>query len=283
MVRRFSVLVHTATLATAVLLPRWSAAQTTQGYDRPKDVPAKTDTSAAPTAKGDSASQGYDGHLPRVTEMFLSPDEYSRAGIRCPCRGGYCGPRIFHGCLARRTYGYPYYHPSYAAVAESFPCDCFPVLGIVYRSACGFDGAGACAYASSLPLPDASNVFGSPGKTDSSGVPAKSSTVPPEKEKPLPNNAAHLQLLVPEKAEILIDDRKTTQAGAVRQFVSPPLAPGTNFTYRITVRYRDNNGATIEDKHSIRVRANDQLRMDFTQTASPPSDRPTLEAISTRK
>lgn len=282
MIRRFSVLVHTATLATVVLLPRWSAAQTMQGYGGSKDVPAQTGASAAPTAQGCCENQIYRATLPKVTEMFLDPGEDSRARIRCPCRGGYCGPR-FHGCLGRRTYGYPYYGPSYPAVAQSFSTGCFPILGVIYHSACGYDGSGSCASASSAPLPNASNGLGSPGKPDSSGVRAAASTVPPEKERPLPNNAARLELLVPEKAEILIDGRKTTQAGAVRQFVSPPLVPGKNFTYKVTVRYRGDNGSTIEHQHTIRVRANDRARMDFTPTASPPSDRPTQEALSARK
>src|SRR5262249_62150645 len=87
---------------------------------------------------------------------------------------------------------------------------------------------------------------------------------PPTKAPPRPDNTAHLELLVPEKAEVLIDDGKTTRTGTVREFVSPPLAPGKNFTYKITIHYTDANGLRIDEEHSIRVHANDRLRMDFT-------------------
>ncbi len=86
---------------------------------------------------------------------------------------------------------------------------------------------------------------------------------------PPPDNAAHLQLAVPENAEIRIDGEMTRQTGAVREFVSPPLTPGQSFTYQISVRYTNAAGKAIEDTRPIHVRANDWFRIDFTRPAPP--------------
>jgi uncharacterized protein (TIGR03000 family) len=260
MFRWFSALVFTATLATAALLPGWSAAQTMQGYGASKDVPAKTGTSATPAAQEYGGIQAY-GDAPWAGAGIIPSPGGER--VRCPCRGGYCY-RKPHWFFDRRTYGYPYYGPSHPIAAQYFPTGCFPIIGIVY-SGCGYGGAGSCAHA---PLAGGPQSAGSPGGTTPSGAPANLPDVPPAKKTSLPKNAARLQLVVPENAEVLIDDHKTTRTGAVRQFVSPPLDPEKSFTYQITIRYRDANGTTLDGKHSIRVRANDQLRMDFT---SPPS------------
>lgn len=272
--RQFSALVPAAALALAVLLPRWSAAQMMPQYDGPNPMPAQAGANtAAPSSQTSSAGQSHSAAFPRVTEMFAAPPPFARAAIRCPCRGGECGPR-FYCCLGRRAYGYPYYEPSCPAVAQSYPSTCFPVLGIVYRSACVVPGP---------PLPDpATSIARQQGATGSVGAPVAPSRISPQTQNPPPRNTARLQLLVPEKAEVLIDDRKTTQAGTERQFLTPPLEPGKNFTYQLTVRYPGANGAMVEDRHAIRVRANDQLRMDFTPSASP-SHLPTQEALSARK
>ncbi|MGH7225014.1 MAG: TIGR03000 domain-containing protein, partial [Gemmataceae bacterium] len=89
-------------------------------------------------------------------------------------------------------------------------------------------------------------------------------------------NTALLQILVPENAEVLVEGSKTTTIGTVRDFISPPLTPGKNMTYAITVRYPDAGGKTVEETHSIRVRANDQLRIDCSKQASSEQPRATV-------
>ena len=85
---------------------------------------------------------------------------------------------------------------------------------------------------------------------------------------PPPDNAAHLQLLVPEDAEVWFAGAKIDRAGRIREFVSPPLTPGKVFNYPIVVRYTDTTGKSVEDKRDIQVRANDWFSIDFTK---PPS------------
>ena len=87
---------------------------------------------------------------------------------------------------------------------------------------------------------------------------------------PPPDNAAHLQLIVPENAEVLFDGGKTSQTGTTREFVSPRLTPGKVFNYTITVRSIDANGKTNVDKRVINVQANDWFSIDFTRPAPEP-------------
>jgi len=90
-------------------------------------------------------------------------------------------------------------------------------------------------------------------------------------EKPVPDSAAHLQLLVPEHADVVIDGNKIAQSGKVREIVSPTLQPATRYTYRISVRYSDGKGQPVDDTREIRFHANDWLQS--TSPARAPARR----------
>jgi uncharacterized protein (TIGR03000 family) len=98
----------------------------------------------------------------------------------------------------------------------------------------------------------------------------------PEKLPPPTPNSAHLRIRVPKDAEVLVEGRKTTASGTVREFVSPPLTPGKNMIYSILVRYTD-GGKKIEETHSIRVHANDQLDIDCTKPGNAEPSRATVQ------
>lgn len=88
---------------------------------------------------------------------------------------------------------------------------------------------------------------------------------------PAPDNAAHLQLQVPENAEVWFQGVRTTQTGRLREFNSAPLTPGMSYSYKISVRYTDAKGTPVNDTRDIQVRANDWFSIDFTQ---PPPTAP---------
>lgn len=100
-------------------------------------------------------------------------------------------------------------------------------------------------------------------------VPLDPYAPPPAQTPPPPDNAAHLQLVVPENAEVLFGGETTKQTGSIREFVSPPIASGKVFTYTIAVRYMNAAGKPIDDRRLIYVRANDWFRIDFTRPAPP--------------
>jgi len=100
--------------------------------------------------------------------------------------------------------------------------------------------------------------------TENLPPPAPNPARQPEKLPPPAPNSARLQLVVPENAEVLVEGHKTTTTGIVREFVTPPLEPGKNMVYSVLVRYTDAGGKVIEETHTVRVRANDQLHLDCT-------------------
>src|SRR5207237_10503402 len=93
-----------------------------------------------------------------------------------------------------------------------------------------------------------------------------------DQEQPRQENAVHLQLLVPENAEVYFDGAKTSQTGKRREFTSPPLSPGNRYTYRVSVRYTGPDGKQVNDTRDIYIRPNDWFTIDFTRPA--PSDQP---------
>jgi uncharacterized protein (TIGR03000 family) len=93
-------------------------------------------------------------------------------------------------------------------------------------------------------------------------------------EKPAPDGAGHLQLHVPENAEVFIDGTKISQTGTTREIVTPTLKPGTRYTYRISVRYADASGKVADDTREIRFQADDWFAIDFTRPAPPPGTAP---------
>ncbi len=132
----------------------------------------------------------------------------------------------------------------------------------------GLGGYGG-GYGSSLPY---SGGYGMAGAGVVGNSPGSSVNAPPGgpgQTPPPPDNAAHLQLIVPENAEVQFDGSKTTQTGSAREFVSPPLTVGQVFTYKIIVRSADPSGKPINDARDIRVQANDWVRIDFTRPAPP--------------
>ena len=134
--------------------------------------------------------------------------------------------------------GYGYGLDAYGAYAPYYGGLAFPAYPLA-------------AYASALPAPIVASQPQNPA------------------DRPPPDDLAHLQLLVPENAEVVIDGMKTTQTGTTREFVSPALSPGTKYRYKITVRYTDAKGKQVEDAREIRFQANDWFSIDFPRPAPP--------------
>jgi uncharacterized protein (TIGR03000 family) len=197
--------------------------------------------------------------------------------VVCPggCYGGAhpFGERGYGGAgyygFFRRYWSYGSYGPSFrygpSDGSAGFPAGC----GLVYATpthgtgCCGPNGygppippaLGSWAYSaypppSMNPSSDSSQGAATPGQTAGFG--------------PI-DNAAHVQIAVPKGAEVRLDGRKDNQTGPIHQFVLPALAPGKGIPHTIEVRYSNAKGKVIDDKRSIRVYANDQLRIDFTR------------------
>jgi len=77
---------------------------------------------------------------------------------------------------------------------------------------------------------------------------------------------------VPADAEIWFDGTKTTQTGAARSFVSPPVSPGHDYTYEVKVRWRQNGKAVTRTRRVI-VHAGDVINIWFTADQSQSASR----------
>jgi uncharacterized protein (TIGR03000 family) len=177
--------------------------------------------------------------------------------------GGHWGGCWGHGC----------YRPYYGYGIGAFGLG----LGLGYGLGYGMGGYYPPYYGGYMPYygvyapPVYSPVVAAPTAAAASypvstGAPASNQTPP--------DNAAHLQLTVPQEADVWFAGVRIAREGRVREFVSPPLTPGQSYTYQVVVRYTDAGGKPVEDKRDIQVRANDWFSIDFTRP--PPAGKPNL-------
>jgi uncharacterized protein (TIGR03000 family) len=192
--------------------------------------------------------------------------QHGHAGFHGGYHGGWNGG-YWHGGYWRPYGHYPYgwYRP-------------YPFIGI------GFGFGLYAPYYGSYVYPIAPGVYdpyapmiayasppGTPGAgTPPSGPPPAAQGQPQQQfERPPPDNAGHLQLLVPANAEVSIDGNRIAQSGTTREIVTPTLKLGTRYTYKISVQYADAQGKQVNDTRDISFQANDWFAIDFTRPAPP--------------
>jgi uncharacterized protein (TIGR03000 family) len=71
-----------------------------------------------------------------------------------------------------------------------------------------------------------------------------------------------IDVRVPPDAEIWFEGAKTQSTGMFREFVSPALEPGQDYTYQVRARWME-NGQEVNKDRELRVRAGNQLALDF--------------------
>jgi uncharacterized protein (TIGR03000 family) len=86
----------------------------------------------------------------------------------------------------------------------------------------------------------------------------------PISEAPPQDGMAHLMVRVPADAQLSFDGTPTQQTGPQREFVSPTLTPGQDYTYEIKARWTE-DGKTVDRTRTVHVRANDWISVDMTQ------------------
>jgi uncharacterized protein (TIGR03000 family) len=77
---------------------------------------------------------------------------------------------------------------------------------------------------------------------------------------------AHVSVRAPADAEIWFDGTKTRQTGAVREFESPELMRGREYTYEVRARWTQ-DGKEVSRTRSIDVSAGARRTVDFTKSA----------------
>ncbi len=77
---------------------------------------------------------------------------------------------------------------------------------------------------------------------------------------------AQFHVQVPADAKIWFDGQPTVQTGLAREFVSSPLAQGFEYTYVVSVAWRQGD-RLIEQNRSISFKSGDQVNLDLTGPA----------------
>ena len=78
---------------------------------------------------------------------------------------------------------------------------------------------------------------------------------------------ANIVVLVPADAEVFFDGDPTTQKGAERLFLSPPLEVGKEYHYTVRARWTQ-DGKKVEQTRKFAVRGGGRVRVDFLARAA---------------
>jgi len=78
---------------------------------------------------------------------------------------------------------------------------------------------------------------------------------------PAPNTVL-IDVNVPAEATVWIDGNPTTQTGANREYVTPALTPGQNYSYQVKARWMD-NGQPVEKTQKVTFQAGNQVQLNF--------------------
>jgi len=163
-------------------------------------------------------------------------------------RGGFHSGGGYYGGFRYGAPAYGYYHHGYGA----YPFRYGYGIGSYYRPY-AYPG-----YASSYYPSDYAYVAPSVTTYQSNYYVAPTVEV---------GNTALVDVYLPTPdAAVWFGDYPTQQTGTARQFQSPPLAPGRNFTYNITARWTV-GGQPVQQTRAVVVQAGSRAAVDFNQPA----------------
>jgi uncharacterized protein (TIGR03000 family) len=77
------------------------------------------------------------------------------------------------------------------------------------------------------------------------------------------DDTARITVTLPADAELYVDGYETKEVGPARDFVTPPLARGKDFSYSIRAVWTE-DGKPVEKTRKVTFQAGSQMRVDFT-------------------
>jgi uncharacterized protein (TIGR03000 family) len=78
----------------------------------------------------------------------------------------------------------------------------------------------------------------------------------------VPENAALIDVRVPNNAQVWIDDQQTKQTGPMREFITPSLDPGQEFSYDIRAQWTE-NGQPVDRHRKVTFHPGDRLMVNL--------------------
>lgn len=108
-------------------------------------------------------------------------------------------------------------------------------------------------------------------------APAQTATVAPTSPGTglvVAGNQAHIRVVLPANAELWFDGQKTAATGIVRDFSTPPITPGQDYSYQVRARWTD-DGHQVERTRNIDFRAGQEVVVDLTSGFGTSAGNPT--------
>jgi uncharacterized protein (TIGR03000 family) len=198
--------------------------------------------------------------------------------------GGYNG-----GIHGGYHYGYPHdYRHSYGSYGSSYPYfgsygysyPYFGSYGYAYPSygsyGYGYPSYDPYAYyASPSPSYNSAYYYGSSGDVTPSYANAAQADSQPATAQS--GNTAQVTVSAPADATIWFNGTKMSSAGSVRQYASPSLTPGNQYTYEVQARWNE-NGHEVTQTQRVHVSAGAHVNVNF-----PVAPMPTGQASAVKK
>jgi uncharacterized protein (TIGR03000 family) len=187
-------------------------------------------------------------------------------------RGGWAGYHAGHWGGYRSWGGWHGYYPRYEGYHHYYPHHgywghhhYYPYYGWYWSYPSSYD---AYPYAWSTPAYDSGyyDYYGSLTPSYSDGDTAVTPPAatyeayyPPATQ---PDTRAYVTVQVPADARVWFEGAATTSTGPVRQFHSPPLASGSQYTYDIKASWNE-NGQAVTQTQQVPVTAGAHIRVTF--------------------
>ncbi len=148
---------------------------------------------------------------------------------------------------------YPYYGYPYYLYNDAYP---YLMAGVAYDPGYGsyYPGAGS-AY------PSASTSTSPPAGRYESYYPPPTGTNQQDR-------IARVTVTVPADARLWMNETLMSLTGSVREFDSPPLAPGLQYAYVITAAWKE-NGREVTQTQTVDVAAGSRVNVRFPQQKAP--------------
>src|SRR5262249_55373084 len=115
--------------------------------------------------------------------------------------------------------------------------------------------------APSGPQPSIQEFRNGKAVTPAPAAPTQEKTASPT-DKP-----ARIEISLPADADLWFDGTKTRQTGSARQFVTPPLAAGQEYSYEVMATWKD-KGQAVTETRRVTVRAGDRTTVSFAKTSA---------------
>jgi uncharacterized protein (TIGR03000 family) len=144
------------------------------------------------------------------------------------------------------------------------------------------------AYFASVPAlayntrPSASNFYTA---GESTVLPPRTVTITPTLRavpEPVPTEATtvRLNVMLPSESTLYIQGVRMDQTGSFREFVSPPLVPGEDYTYNLHATWSE-NGRPVSRNEVVRVHGGERIDVDLMRGPAR-SEEPRSPVLRTR-